>query len=286
MNCPKCGKPNDDTFKFCQFCSAELAGEPATPATDAAVAPPAQAPYVPYAPPAAPAPAKKKGCGKGVLIALIVILLLVLIGGGATVAWVLTRDKDEDLPTETTVQQETTAAQTEENTEAPAETTVPDVSQPTADEILAILAGSGLDNWDGNWNTLTDEQKQVIEDYYAALGEQIQFGPNGWVVVDEDGTYTVGGQWPNSPLLKDVPKPTYGTIFSSSVEENEVVVTFSGWTPEQLVNYIGQVKAAGFTKDPNEVNFMGMTTYEAHNGSVRINVAQVMGFYAVSVEKL
>lgn len=286
MNCPKCGKPNDDAFKFCQFCSAELIGEPVAPA--AAVppqqpTPPAQAPFVPYTPPAPAAPAKKGG-GKGVLIALIVVLLLIIIGGGAV--WALTRDKDEDKPTETTVQQETTAAQTEESTEAPAETTVPDVSQPTADEILTILAGSGLDNWDGNWNTLTDEQKQVIEDYYAALGEQIQFGPNGWVVVDEDGTYTVGGQWPNSPLLKDVPKPAYGTIFSTSVEENEVVVTFSGWTPEQLVNYIGQVKAAGFTKDPNEVNFMGMTTYEAHNGSVRINVAQGRGFYAVSVEKV
>lgn len=188
MNCPKCGKPNDDAFKFCQFCSAELIGEPVAPA--AAVppqqpTPPAQAPFVPYTPPAPAAPAKKGG-GKGVLIALIVVLLLIIIGGGAV--WARTRDKDEDKPTETTVQQETTAAQTEENTEAPAETTVPDVSQPTADEILAILAGSGLDNWDGNWNTLTDEQKQVIEDYYAALGEQIQFGPNGWVVVDEDGT--------------------------------------------------------------------------------------------------
>lgn len=33
MNCPKCGKPNDDAFKYCQFCSTELGGNSA----DAAV---------------------------------------------------------------------------------------------------------------------------------------------------------------------------------------------------------------------------------------------------------
>ena len=94
------------------------------------------------------------------------------------------------------------------------------------------------------------------------------------------------GTWPDSPLLADVPKPAYGTIFTTDVSETEVVITYSGWTTEQLVDYIGIVKAAGFDKDVSQANIMGASTYEANNGTVRINVATVMGFYAITVDKM
>ncbi len=94
------------------------------------------------------------------------------------------------------------------------------------------------------------------------------------------------GTWPESPLLTDVPKPAYGTIFTTDVSEDEVSITYSGWSTEQLVDYIGMVKAAGFNKDISEANAFGATTFEANNGSVRINVAQVLGFYAITVDKI
>lgn len=87
-------------------------------------------------------------------------------------------------------------------------------------------------------------------------------------------------------LLKDVPKPAFGSIFSVSTSDDEVAVTFSGWNQEQLMDYIGLVKAAGFTKNAEEMTIMGMSTYEADNGSVRLEIVQAMGYYAITVEKL
>jgi len=94
------------------------------------------------------------------------------------------------------------------------------------------------------------------------------------------------GTWPESPLLKDVPKPAYGSIFTTDVSEDEVVVTYSGWSAEQFTDYVGIVKAAGFDRDVSEVNGFGVSTYEANNGNVSISVATVMGFYSITVTTL
>lgn len=94
------------------------------------------------------------------------------------------------------------------------------------------------------------------------------------------------GTWPESPLLQDVPKPAYGSIFTTDVSEDEVVVTYSGWSTEQFTDYVGIVKAAGFDRDINEVNAFGVSTYEANNGNVKISVATVMGFYSITVDKM
>ncbi len=94
------------------------------------------------------------------------------------------------------------------------------------------------------------------------------------------------GTWPESPLLQDVPKPAYGSIFTTDVSEDEVVVTYSGWSTEQFTDYVGIVKAAGFDRDINEVNAFGVSTYEANNGNVKISVATVMGFYSITVNRL
>lgn len=287
MLCPTCGARNDDHSKFCLGCGGPLQQAvppqtPPPPVPPMTPTPPNQAPaqtgqpIPPYQP---PTPPEKKGHTG--LIAVIVILLLLIIAGVGIVFVMLRKNDDKETTTQTTVAEQTTQPQTTAQGE---NTTV--AGQPSQQEILDILSGSDLDDWDGNWDNLTAEQRQSIENYYAALGQGVYFGENGITFNDGDETLQLGGQWPDSPLLKDVPKPAFGTIFSVSMVEDEVTVTFSNWTPQQLTDYIGMVKAAGFTKDVEEVAAMGVSSYQANNGSFMINVAQAMGFYMITVTKL
>ncbi len=87
-------------------------------------------------------------------------------------------------------------------------------------------------------------------------------------------------------MLKDVPKPTFGSIFTSTVADTEVDVVYSGWTPEQFAQYLNMVKAAGFTKNAEEMTMMGITSYEADNGSLTITIGNAMGFFTISVEMM
>ena len=275
MLCPSCGAKNDDNAKFCLSCGGAL---------NQAIPP--QAPQTPINPvPAyqAPTPPAKKGHAG--LIAVIVILFVLVIAG-AGVFFVLSNKDDNKNDKETTVQT-TVADQGTQNstTKAQAEATTI-AGQPSQQEIFDILNGSGLDAWDGNWNNLTTEQRQAIESYYAALGQGIFFGENGFTFEEDGETVQLGGQWPDSPLLKDVPKPAFGSIFSSTVADDEVDVIYSGWTPEQLLTYVGMVKAAGFTKNAEEMNVMGMSSYDADNGSVSITVGNAMGFFTITVETI
>ncbi|HZK39231.1 MAG TPA: zinc ribbon domain-containing protein [Clostridia bacterium] len=136
------------------------------------------------------------------------------------------------------------------------------------------------------FDVLDDIYKQTTVSDQKTQQQTIPQGEDGITFNDGDDTVQLGGQWPNSPLLKDVPKPAFGSIFSVSTSDDEVAVTFSGWNQEQLMDYIGLVKAAGFTKNAEEMTIMGMSTYEADNGSVRLEIVQAMGYYAITVEKL
>ena len=296
MLCPTCGAKNDDNSKFCLSCGGALnqaiaetpAEAPAAAAANHAVPPATQEPFPQYAPPAAP-PAKAKKGGKGCIIAIIVVLVLA-IAGVAVFFLVIKKGADiiddviNDITSTTTFTEQNSQQDTDTTTVNSENTTT--AGQPSQQEIFDILSNSDLDGWDGNWNNLTAEQKQAIENYYEALGQGIYFGENGFTFEEDGETVQLGGQWPSSPLLKDVPKPAFGSIFSSSVADDEVVVLYSGWTPEQLAEYVGMVKAAGFTKNAGETNIMGISSYEADNGSIRIVVGNAMGFFTITAEKM
>ena len=284
MFCPKCGIQNDDNSKFCQGCGATLT-EPAAPDTSAAPPPPSPAYNAP--PPVyqqTPAPKAKKSHA-GVIIAVILVLILVV----CAVIFVpkMFSDKDESTTaaatTETTAAQ-TTAAVSEQETTAAIEGTTQTASQPSEEEIRNALSGLGITDWDGNWSSLTDAQKQALEDYYAGLGQDVQFTDGGIVVKDGDETVQLGGKWPDSPLMKDVPKADFGKVFSTSVKTNEVTILLSNITEANCTEYIGKVKDAGFNKNPEEFNMYGTLSYDADNSSgLHINVAMAMGYFTITV---
>lgn len=279
MLCPKCGSNNDDHSKFCLSCGGPLnqAVPTQTPAPPANPVPPYQAPYQP---PAAPTKAKKGG--KGCLIAvLVVFLVLVVAGVGIFFALSNKDDKDEKTTTDLTTSLSVTTTQVGDTT-AVAE----DASQPSADELQGILGGLGYGDWDGTWNNLTAEQKQALENYYAALGEDIRFTEDGLVFVDEDGNViTWGGKWPNSPLMKDVPKVDFGTIFTTTTDTDKVTILISNATEANFTDYVSKIKSAGFNNDPKEDIMSGVySSFEASNSKgLRISVVMMAGLLTLTV---
>jgi hypothetical protein len=279
MFCPKCGASNDDSSKFCLGCGGPL-GQPAAPAPQAQVPP--QVPNY-YQPPPPAAPAKKGHTG------IIVVIVLVLVLAVAAVGIFFFMSKKDDKDDKTTAAQTTVSSAT--TTQKPGETTTAEnASQPSANEVLGILNGLGYNDWDGNWDSLTAEQKQAIENYYSALGENVQFNENGIVFVDENGNVlSWGGNWPVSPLLSDVPKANFGMIYTSSVEAETVTIVLSGASPANFSDYVTQVKSAGFNNGISEVNVMGAATFNANNGKgVEISIVNYIamtGLLAITVEK-
>ncbi|MEI6578022.1 MAG: zinc ribbon domain-containing protein [Eubacteriales bacterium] len=283
MFCPKCGAQNDDGSKFCQGCGGPL-NEAANENTPQQFTPPTPAAPV-YTPPASFAPyeapiAKKKGHG-GIIVLIILVLVLVII---AACVFLFMSKKGDDKNNTTDEITQTTVLQTEpQDTTAAEETTVAETAtQPSEDEIRNVLNGLGIANWNGSWDSLTAEQKQALEDYYKALGEDIQISDNGGIVVNNsEGTVDIfGGKWPDSALLTDVPKPDFGKIFSSEVKATEVNIILSEVTEANFNDFISKVKAAGFNNNAEEFNMYGTFSYSADNNkglSISIAMTSVVG---------
>lgn len=100
-----------------------------------------------------------------------------------------------------------------------------------------------------------------------------------------DSNFSFSGSWPNDPLLKDVPKPSVGSIFSSSSDDDEITIMFTGWDKDAYNDYVKKLKKAGFNKNVDQVDMGFASSYEADNGKVQVNIAQSMGFYVLTVNK-
>ncbi|NLP48723.1 MAG: zinc ribbon domain-containing protein [Clostridiales bacterium] len=101
----------------------------------------------------------------------------------------------------------------------------------------------------------------------------------------EGGEFSFSGSWPDDPLLKDVPKPNVGSIFSASSEEDGITIMFSGWDKEAFLDYVKKLKKAGFDKNVEQVDMGFVSSYEADNGKVTVSLAHSVGFYVLTVDK-
>jgi len=277
MLCPKCGATNEDSSKFCLSCGA-LLSEPS-----AAITPPQNAP----APPVyyqQTQPVKKKKGHAGIIILIVVLLLIVIVAVGGLFAWkALSKHFTKDETTTTAI---TTVVQTEQETTTAAETTTEAVSQPSVNDILGILNNAGITGWDGNWSNLTDAQKTAIQKYYKDLGQDVVITDNGITFkTDTGGTVDIfSGTWPDSPLLKDVPKPTYGKITTTDIETDKAVILMTEVTTGNFNDYVSKVRSAGFTVNPEAVNAFGTVSYSATNSAgLKIQVSMISTLFTISV---
>ena len=276
MFCPKCGATNDDGSKFCQGCGGPLT-EAANENAPQQFTPPAPAAPV-YTPPASFTPyeapkAKKKGHA-GIIIVVIALLLILVVAVACVFLFKTKKDDNKDNTTNWVVQ--TTVEQTEpENTTITEETTAATVSQPSDQDVLNALNSLGITGWDGNYSSLTDAQKQALKDYYKGLGQDVEITDNGISFKTDNGTVDIlGGKWPDSALIKDVPKPDFGKIFSNEVKATEVTVILTEVTEANFNDFIAKVKDAGFIKSAEEFNMYGTHSYSASNDSgIKISIA-------------
>jgi predicted small lipoprotein YifL len=164
--------------------------------------------------------------------------------------------------------------------------TTPEASAPTTTGETPDLAGAI-----GGTGKLSDYDaatKQAMIDAARAEGGDLEFKADGSVVYTEpdgevmiqnpDGTWLwetenggqgqMGGNWPDNEFTKLLPKPDFA-LTAASTTADEFSVAFTGVTVEQMKAYVEQVKAKGFTVNPDlqDENMMGIVvyTYNAKN---------------------
>lgn len=250
MLCPKCGSQNDDSSKFCLNCGQALAlntnEQAATPPPSSPAPPPVQP-----APPAQtwappPSPVAPPPKKKNKGCMIAVIIVIILLILGLVAAGIIGFKV---------------------------------VRNAINDELASEFEFSQNEN-----KTQANNDGDDNDDDYDNNDNDNDYNND-----DEDnnggGNFSFTGSWPDDPLLKDVPKPGVGSIFSSSSDDSEITIMFTGWDRETFVDYIEKLKKAGFDKNVDQVDMGFVSSYEADNGKVTVNLAQSMGYYILTVNE-
>lgn len=100
----------------------------------------------------------------------------------------------------------------------------------------------------------------------------------------------LSGTWPDSPLLADVPKPDFGSIATTSSDNDTVTVSIGNVTADNYNAYIEKIKNAGFDKDVSTANILGSQTYSANNGNgleiTVVNSIVLTGWIVITVDRV
>ncbi len=124
----------------------------------------------------------------------------------------------------------------------------------------------------------------------AEGNQQIQNPDGSWTMKNADGGEAhYSNEWPENEFTKLLPKPDF-TVAAASSEEDSFGAAFSGATIEQVKAYVEQIKAAGFTVNPDtqdqEVMGMAIYTYWAENtDGYSVEVAFASGTVSLSMNK-
>jgi uncharacterized protein YxeA len=121
-------------------------------------------------------------------------------------------------------------------------------------------------------------------------GKVIQKADGTWVWENENGNQgQMGGDWPDNEFTKLLPKPDFA-LTAANTSSNDFSVAFTGVTVEQVKDYVEQVKAKGFTVNPDlqDENMMGIVvyTYEAKNADgYKVTITFAAGTTGLEIRK-
>ncbi|MBR7092662.1 MAG: hypothetical protein IKI50_05705 [Clostridia bacterium] len=174
-------------------------------------------------------------------------------------------------------------------------------------DFSSIMAGSG--STDTVWGQQDAASRQQIIEAARAEGYDVSFGADGsmtvkgedgtvvvqkpdgtWTMQDKDGSSAqLGGSWPDNEFTRLVPRPDF-TLAGASTEEDTFTAAFQSVELEQVKAYANQLKASGFTEDPEEVdqNAYGVIvyTYSAHNADdVYVEITFASGVSGLTIRK-
>ncbi len=173
-----------------------------------------------------------------------------------------------------------------------AESGIGSVMTPNFGEILGGTAGS-----DTVWGKTDAATKAAIIESGRAQGVEVSFAADGtmtvrdtntgntviqrpdgtWSISDDAGNQTqIGGAWPENDLTKLIPKPSFA-LSAAGGNDGEFSVMFVDVALEDVKAYAEEVKAAGFTLEPES---MDMSTDE---GAYFIYAASNADGYRASV---
>jgi predicted small secreted protein/predicted lactoylglutathione lyase len=162
-------------------------------------------------------------------------------------------------------------------------TTTPETpTQGNVPDVGSLIGGNGkLSDYDAaTRQQMIDEARAEGGDLeFKADGSVVYTDPDGSKVIQNpDGTWVwesengdqgqMGGDWPDNEFTKLLPKPDFA-LTAANTSDNEFSVAFTGVTVEQVKAYAEQVKAKGFTVNPDlqdqEVMGIVVYTYNAKN---------------------
>ncbi len=124
-----------------------------------------------------------------------------------------------------------------------------------------------------NRNSLTPEQIAALEADAAANGYELQWQPDGSLVIVEEGhAMSLNGDWPDNEYTKGVPAPGL-EIMMSTDDGSSFTAVFGSVTIDQVKAYAEELKNAGFTEDAEttdqEASGMTIYMYSAHHADGR-----------------
>ena len=170
---------------------------------------------------------------------------------------------------------------------------LPDLSAYTAEEIWDMYLHP--ENWDESVLTMADSNfefgeeeawvdPEVDPDYSFDLGDWHDYDPGGWTpgpdeVMEYDTSGLAGGDTPALPNGAGLPEE-YAFLLPEGLRDDDMAMedegvfalSLPGRSAEDFEAMTERAKDAGYTRNVQELNMMGILMYEADNGSDHLTV--------------
>jgi uncharacterized repeat protein (TIGR02543 family) len=159
----------------------------------------------------------------------------------------------------TTAEQSTTVPSTEPQT----------VATPLSVEVIkAALVSAGASEWDGDYATLTEDQKQAITAYFSTLGKTVEFRDDNVYFIENSGETTL----PNNETT-DPSQVQTSTTKASTIGVSVKSLTLNAST----VNLnIGGTKALKATISPSNAKDKSVTWRSSNDKVASVNTSGIV----------
>lgn len=159
-----------------------------------------------------------------------------------------------------------------------------------ADDFYSYDYSQALKDATNAYKNITPEQKRAIEESVSSEGVEVKITDTGFIYKDEDGEGQYGGEWPNNKYTQMVPKPNFGTVMATYIENDSCNVTLCDVTVDQMKAYASKVKQQGFNIDVEveDSTAFGVTiySYSARNKKgYEVEVSFAVGLGNITIEK-
>jgi len=183
---------------------------------------------------------------------------------------------------------------------------LPDLSGFTTEELWDMYVHP--ENWDSETLQLCDSDlvyaeeepysDPEVEDYVFDLGEWHDYDPGSWTPGPEvfydygdEEPQGSGGEDGGAQLHSGLPDE-YAFLLPEGLREGDLameedgtfVLNLKGRSADDFKAMVKRAKDAGYTKDATEMDMMGISMYEAGNGSETLTLMLQSGALLVSIE--